>query len=103
MRTGSVEKSTFQLISLMNTTPLAMAAPAMTVSRLMERMVYSNLFFIINGLKINGDCSSTKLRKEPFRGCKDSIFFDSKGQIERVPVLRFFSGEVPDFKVQRQV
>ena len=26
MRTGSVEKSTFQLISLVNTTPLAMAA-----------------------------------------------------------------------------
>ena len=61
--------------ALMTPNAGAMAAPAMTVSRLMERMVYSNLFFIIYGLKINGDCSSTKLRKEPFRGCKGSNFF----------------------------
>ena len=29
--------------------------------------------------KINGDCSSTKLRKEFFRGCKGNIFLVSKG------------------------
>ena len=37
--------------ALMTPSAGAMAAPAMTVSKLMERMVYSNLFFIKNKVK----------------------------------------------------